>query len=196
MTSDNKLPPPPVDERERASKIPPEPNHGMGPSHSELKTFFIDELKDLYWAEQKLVSTLPKMAAAATSSALRELFEAHLKETKVHVERLEKSFAFAGVAAEAVKCEAMAGITAEGESMMESTTEGTAMRDVALILAAQKAEHYEIASYGGLAYIANVLGLMDIKGLLEATLDEEKGADKKLSLAASSGINRNAVKEG
>ncbi|RYZ40801.1 MAG: ferritin-like domain-containing protein [Sphingobacteriales bacterium] len=192
---DNIPAPPPVSEDQRASKTPPEPNEGYGPEHSRLKDFFLGELKDILWAEQKLVSSLPKMTAAATSPALRQLFETHLEETRNHVARLEKAFALAGIPAEAVKCEAMAGIAEETDSMIEGTEAGTATRDAALILAAQKAEHYEIATYGGLAYLANVLGLLDIKGLLEATLDEEKSADKLLSLAASAGINRAAVYE-
>lgn len=191
----NQPAPPPVDEKERTSKIAPQPNGGLGPDQSQLQEFFTGELKDIYWAEQKLVTTLPKMAAAATSPVLRELFEAHLLETQNHVVRLEKAFACMGLAPEAVKCEAMAGITEEGDGMIADTQAGSYTRDVALILAAQKAEHYEISTYGGLAYVAHILGLMDVKGLLEATLDEEKGADKLLSLAASSGINRMAVVE-
>lgn len=191
----NQPAPPPVDEKERAPKLPPEPNGGLGPDHSALKRFLIGELKDMLWAEQKLVATLPKMAAAATSPQLRELFETHLLETRNHVTRLEKAFAFLGLPPESVRCEAMAGITEEGEGMIAETPAGSSTRDAALILAAQKAEHYEIASYGGLAYMAHVLGLLDVKGLLEANLDEEKSADKLLSLAASAGINRAAVIE-
>lgn len=187
--------PPPLDEKERSSKIPPAPNTVDGSDQSQLMEFFAGELKDLLWAEHKLVSSLPKLAAAATSPALRELFETHLEETKNHVTRLEKAFAYMGMQAESVKCEAMAGIAEEVDKMIADTQEGSSTRDAALIFGAQKAEHYEIASYGGLAYLAHVLGLMDVKGLLEATLDEEKGADKLLSLAASSGINRIAVIE-
>jgi ferritin-like metal-binding protein YciE len=189
----NQPAPPPVAESERASKLPPKPMTEA--DQSQLRTFFIGELKDMFWAEQKLVSTLRKMAAAATSQQLRELFETHLTETRNHVTRLEKAFALLGLPPEAVKCEAMAGITEEGEGMIAETQPGTATRDAALILAAQKAEHYEIASYGGLAYIARVLGLLQVKGLLEANLDEEKSADKLLSLAASAGINRAAITE-
>lgn len=187
--------PPPIDERERATKVPADPQNGMGPDQSQLKDFFIGELKDIYWAEQQLVATLPKMAEAATSSTLKELFMAHLLETKNHVVRLEKAFSFLGIPAETVKCEAMAGITEEGEGMIADTQTGSSTRDAALILAAQKAEHYEIATYGGLAQIAHALGIMDVKGLLEATLDEEKGADKLLSLAAVAGINQRGVTE-
>jgi ferritin-like metal-binding protein YciE len=184
-----------INEGLRVTKTPPVPNYGAGPEHSLLKTFFIGELKDIYWAEQKLVSTLPRMAAAATSDELRQLFTKHLLETQQHVARLEKAFGLMGVPAEAVKCEAMSGITEEGEGIIADTTAGTATRDVGLILAAQKAEHYEIATYGGLAQIAHMLGLLEVAGLLHATLDEEKGADKLLSLAASSGINLFATTE-
>lgn len=190
---ENQPTPPPIAEQERASRLPPEPNASA--EQSQLKTFFIGELKDMYWAEQKLVSTLPKMAAAATAPQLRQLFEAHLAETRNHVTRLEHAFALLGRPPEAVKCEAMSGIAEEGEGMNAETPAGTATRDAALILAAQKAEHYEIASYSGLAYIARILGLMQVKGLLEANLDEEKSADKLLSLAASAGINREAATE-
>ena len=185
-----------IDENARVTKTPPEPNLGKGPESSLLKTFFTGELKDIYWAEQQLVKTLPKMAEAATSDTLRQLFTKHLTETKQHVVRLEKAFSLLGIPAEAVKCEAMAGITEEGDGIVADTQAGTATRDVGLVLAAQKAEHYEISTYGGLAQIALILGLHEISGLLNATLDEEKGADKLLSLAASSGINLDAVTEG
>ncbi len=184
-----------IDESSRTSKISPAPNFGEGPENSMLKTFFAGELKDVYWAEQKLVQTLPEMAASATSGELKALFNKHLTETKQHVVRLEKAFSLLGIPAEGVKCEAMAGITEEGNGIIADTVAGTATRDVGLILAAQKAEHYEIATYGALAQIAQLLGLLEIAGLLNATLEEEKGADKLLSLVASSGINRNAATE-
>jgi len=195
MLQANQPAPPPVAEEQRASQRAPEPNGGKGPTHSELKEFFIGEVKDIYWAEQKLVATLPKMAAAATSSTLRQLIETHLVETQNQVARLEKAFAFLGIPPATVECQAMAGIVAEGESLIAETPDGSATRDVAIIIAAQKVEHYEIATYGSLAYLANILGLKDVKGLLEANLDEEKGADKLLSLAGSAGINRMAVLE-
>ena len=184
-----------IDESTRVSKVPPAPNFGEGPENSMLKNFFIGELKDIYWAEQQLIETLPKMAVAATSAALKALFTKHLAETQQHVVRLEKAFNLLGIPAEGVKCEAMAGITEEGDSIVADTMPGTATRDVGLVLAAQKAEHYEIATYGALTQIAHMLGLLEIAGLLDATLDEEKGADKLLSLAASSGINRSATVE-
>lgn len=188
--------PPPIDEGARSSLLPPQASGGYGPEYSQLKEFFTGELKDIYDAEQQLVTSLPKMAAAATSAALRQLFESHLQETRQHVVRLEKAFALMGQSTDAVRCEAMAGIVAEGDKAIENTKEGSFTRDAALIMAAQKVEHYEMTTYGSLAYLAHVLGLLDVKGLLEATLDEEKGADKMLSLAASSGINRASVLEG
>ena len=152
-------------------------------------------MKDIYWAEKKLVQTLPKLAKAATSEELRNAFTNHLEETKEHVTRLEQAFKLLGAKAEAKKCDAMEGITEEGASIIEDTDEGTATRDVALILAGQKAEHYEIATYGGLAEIAKSLGLEEIAGILETTLEEEKKADELLTGLAQGSINEDATEE-
>ncbi|HEY4338000.1 MAG TPA: ferritin-like domain-containing protein [Puia sp.] len=168
------------------------------PSREEegkLKEFFHDEIKDIYWAEKKLVQTLPKLAKAATSEDLRTAFTNHLEETKEHVSRLEQVFELLGEKAQAKKCDAMEGITEEGASIIEDTDEGTATRDVALILAGQKAEHYEIATYGGLAQIAETLGLDEIASILEATLEEEKAADETLTGLAEGSINQQATQE-
>ena len=162
---------------------------------SKLKEFFIDELKDIYWAEQKLVKTLPKLEKAASSEELKSAFGNHLEETKTHVQRLEQAFKLLGEKAEAKKCDAMEGITEEGSSVIEDTDEGTATRDVALVMAGQKAEHYEIATYGGLIQIANILGQEEVAGLLEETLEEEKNADQTLTDIAESGINFEASTE-
>ncbi len=161
----------------------------------KLQEFFHDELKDIYWAEKKLVQTLPKLAKAATSEELRDAFTNHLEETKEHVSRLEQAFQLLGAKAEAKKCDAMEGITEEGTSLIEDTEEGTATRDVALILAGQKAEHYEIATYGGLTEIAKSLGLDEIAQLLETTLEEEKKADELLTELAQGSINGQATEE-
>lgn len=161
----------------------------------KLKEFFQDELKDIYWAEKKLVQTLPKLAKAATSEELREAFTNHLEETKEHVTRLEKVFELLGEKAQAKKCDAMEGITEEGASVIEDTEEGTATRDVALIMAGQKAEHYEIATYGGLAQIAEALGLNDVAEILQTTLEEEKNADEALTGLAEGSINNEATEE-
>jgi ferritin-like metal-binding protein YciE len=161
----------------------------------KLKEFFHDEIKDIYWAEKKLVQTLPKLAKAATSEELRDAFTNHLEETKEHVSRLEQVFELLGEKAQAKKCDAMEGITEEGASVIEDTDDGTSTRDVALILAGQKAEHYEIATYGGLAQIAKTLGLNDIVSILETTLEEEKKADSTLTELAEGSVNEQATQE-
>lgn len=164
-------------------------------SDSRLKEFFIDELKDIYWAEKHLVKTLPKMKKAATSKELQKAFEDHLETTTAHVERLEQVFEMLGKKAEAKKCDAMAGITEEGEGIISETEKGTATRDVGLILAGQKVEHYEISTYGGLAQLAKTLGLHSISEILATTLDEEKDADQLLTKIAEDHINYEAKEE-
>jgi len=160
-----------------------------------LKEFFVDELKDIYWAEKHLVKTLPKMQKAATSEELKTAFGDHLEATKGHVTRLEQAFELMGEKAQAKKCEAMEGITKEGESIIEDTEEGTATRDVGLVLAAQKVEHYEISTYGGLAQLARTLGNDDVAKILESTLNEEKEADQLLTSIAEEHINYEAAEE-
>jgi ferritin-like metal-binding protein YciE len=161
----------------------------------ELEAFFKDEIKDIYWAEKHLVKTLPKMQKAATSEQLKAAFADHLAVTKGHVERLEQVFELLGQKPQAKKCEAMEGITKEGESIIEDTDKGTATRDVGLILAAQKVEHYEISTYGGLSQLAKTLGKNDIAKILEKTLGEEKDADESLSEIAENNINYDAGEE-
>ncbi|HEY4065128.1 MAG TPA: ferritin-like domain-containing protein [Puia sp.] len=168
---------------------------GKKQSEPRLEEFFHDELKDIYWAEKHLVQTLPKLAKAATSEELRNAFKEHLEVTKGHVTRLEQAFEILGHPAQAKKCEAMEGITKEGSEIIEDTEDGTATRDVALILAGQKAEHYEIATYGGLAQIAKTLGQDKIAKLLEQTLAEEKEADESLTKLAESNVNEQANDE-
>lgn len=161
-----------------------------------LREFFVEELKDIYWAEKKLVTTLPKLQKAATTNELKDAFGEHLEATKGHVGRLEQVFQLLDEKAQAKKCEAMEGIVKEGESVIEDTEEGTATRDVALIMAAQKAEHYEIATYGGLKQLATTLGLQEVADLLEATLEEEKQADETLTGIAENNVNYEASEEG
>lgn len=168
---------------------------GKGASDSRLKEFFIDELKDIYWAEKHLVKTLPKMKKAATSSQLQDAFANHLEVTKTHVTRLEDAFASLGKKAQAKKCEAMDGITKEGESIISDTEKGTSTRDVGLILAAQKVEHYEISTYGGLHQLAITLGLDDVADILAQTLAEEKETDEKLTEIAEKSVNYDAAAE-
>jgi ferritin-like metal-binding protein YciE len=163
--------------------------------NSRLREFFIEQLQDIYWAEQKLVKTLPKLSEAAHSPELRKAFDSHLTETKNHVSRIEKAFSVMKEQAEAKECPAIKGIAKEGEEIIDETEEGTAQRDVGLIFAGQKAEHYEIATYGALIQLAKEMGETDVANLLQETLKEEKAADQKLTQLAEGGINRQAAQE-
>lgn len=179
------------------AKTPAMPKKAGAPAKTDsmLEKFFTGELKDIYWAEKHLVKTLPKMREAATSAELQQAFADHLETTKEHVARLEQVFELMGAKAQAKKCDAMEGITKEGEGIIEETEAGTATRDVGLILAAQKVEHYEIATYGGLAQLARTLGRDDVAEILEATLAEEKEADELLTTVAESHVNYDASEE-
>src|SRR5688500_6213669 len=165
------------------------------PDHSKLKEFFVDKLQDIYWDEKKLIKTLEKMKDAATTIRLKESFNDHLKETKQHAERLKDVFALINEEAEEKKCKAMAGIVDEGEDIIDETDKGSSQRDVGLIFAAQKAEHYEIATYGGLATLARTLGYHQVSEILQKTLLEEKQADEMLTYIAENGINYAASQE-
>lgn len=160
-----------------------------------LKEFLVDELKDIYWAEKKLVTALPKMQKAATSEELKNAIADHIEATKGHVQRLEQVFELMEEKAVAKKCDAMAGILEEGNGILEETEAGTATRDVGIILASQKVEHYEIATYGTLTQLAEVLGLTEVKEILGQTLAEEKEADELLTQVAQSGVNYEAAEE-
>jgi ferritin-like metal-binding protein YciE len=164
-------------------------------AHSKLKEFFVDQLQDIYWAEKKMVKTLEKLKDSATTIRLKESFNDHLKETKQHVERLKDVFELVNESAEEKKCKAMAGIVDEGEDIIDETDKGSAQRDVGLIFAAQKAEHYEIATYGGLATLARTLGYKQVSEILQKTLLEEKQADEMLTYIAENGINYAASQE-
>lgn len=173
-------------------------NYGLtseSPAYSKLREFFVGELQDIYWAENKLVETLPKMAAAATTEKLRAAFTDHLTVTQKHMTRLEMAFSYLGEEAKGKKCEAMTGIVEEGESIISETEEGSITRDVGLVLAGQKVEHYEIATYGALKQLAQTLGEREVAGLMQATLTEEKEADSLLTIIAESGINYGAKAE-
>jgi len=161
---------------------------------SQLHKLFEDELKDIYWAEKALTKAIPKMIKNATSEELVEALEAHLEETEDQVVRLEKVFELIGKNAVAKKCEAMAGLIEEAQSIMENSEEG-AMRDAGIISAGQKVEHYEIASYGTLCQFAETLGLSEVKEILSVTLEEEKSADEKLSEVAVSAVNIEAAEQ-
>lgn len=161
----------------------------MQVTDSKLREFFTDQLEDLLWAEKKLVKTLPKMQEAATSAELKDAFGNHLNQTQNHVSRLEQVFGIIGETVDATKCPAMAGIVDEGEDIIDETEEGTAQRDVGLIFAGQKAEHYEIATYGGMVTLAKTLGYDDAADILGQTLAEEKEADMLLTQIAENNIN-------
>lgn len=162
---------------------------------SMLADYFIDELKDIYWAEKHLVKALPKLQKASNSEELQTAIANHLEITKEHITRLEQVFEMLGKKAQAKKCDAMEGITKEAEGAIEDTEDGTATRDVAVIMAAQKTEHYEIATYGGLVQLAKTLGQNEIADILYSTLEEEKQADQELTEIAENNINYQAASE-
>ena len=164
-------------------------------TNSQLQKLFEDSLKDIYWAEKNLTKALPKMQKAATTEELKNAIEEHLTQTENQVARLEQVFELIGKKAQAKKCEAMEGLIKEGESIVEETEEGSMTRDVGIIMAAQKIEHYEIATYGGLAQIATTMGLDEAADLLNETLDEEKETDQLLTEIAENNINWEAEQE-
>lgn len=153
-----------------------------------LRDLFVDELKDIYWAEKALVKALPKMAKNATTPMLASAILDHLRETENQVERLVKVFSIFGEKAVAKKCDAMDGLLKEGESILEDTEPGP-VRDAGIILASQKIEHYEIATYGTLVAFAGTLGELEAAEILKETLNEEKQADSTLTYAAYNNIN-------
>lgn len=157
-----------------------------------LYDLFVDELEDIYWAEKALTKAIPEMIKNATADVLVKALTGHLEVTKLHVSRLDEVFSLIGEKAVAKKCEAMEGLIKEAKGVMEDTKEGM-VRDAGIIAAAQKAEHYEIASYGTLCSFAKTLGETEAAALLQETLDEEKEADEKLSEIAESFINIEAV---
>lgn len=160
-------------------------------SMDSLRELYVDELRDLLSAESQLMKALPKMAKAASNPELKQAFELHLQQTKGQMERLEQIFQTMGMTARAKKCKGMEGLIEEGKEMMEEDADPEVM-DAALISAAQKAEHYEIASYGTVRTFARLLGDDNAARLLQQTLDEEGDTDKKLTLLAEGWINRQA----
>lgn len=161
-----------------------------------LEKYFLEELKDIYWAEKHLTKALPKLQKAATSDELADAFADHLSVTEDQVGRLEEVFEMLGETPRAKKCEAMEGLVNEAQTVIEDTEDGSATRDVALIMAAQKVEHYEIATYGGLTQLAKTLGRDDIAELLGQTLQEEKETDELLTSIAENNSNITASEEG
>jgi ferritin-like metal-binding protein YciE len=169
---------------------------GNDESPSFLQKFFIDQLKDMYYAEQELLKALPEVKSAATTEELEDAIEAHMKQTERHVKRLEKVFHMIELKAEGRKCEAMDGLLRECRNIITETEDHTMTRDAALIIAAQKIEHYEIASYGGLVALAVTLGLERAADMLDKTLAEEEDTDQILTEIAETYVNVEAEHEG
>jgi ferritin-like metal-binding protein YciE len=161
---------------------------------SKLMQLFEDELKDIYWVEKALTRAIPKMADNATSPELVDALESHLAQTKEQIGRVERVFELIYKKASAKKCEAMEGLIEEAEDIMEDCDEGS-MRDAGIISAAQKIEHYEIASYGTLRQFAETLRLREVVDILQTTLDEEKSANDKLTEVATRAVNIEAAQE-
>ena len=159
-----------------------------------LRDVLIEDLKDLYDAEKQLVKALPKMAKAASNEELKEAFESHLEETKGHVERLEQAFQLLEEKAKSKPCEAMKGLISEGQQTLQEDF-SEPLLDSAIICAAQKVEHYEIAGYGTVCAWARSMGLEDVADLLGQTLAEEKAADEKLTEVAESVMSEAAAAE-
>jgi ferritin-like metal-binding protein YciE len=162
---------------------------------NSLHDLYVNELKDLYSAENQLLKALPKMAKAADSEELRAAFEEHLEVTKAQVERLDKIFQELDSSPTGKKCKAMEGLIEEGDEVMEEGGE-PAVLDAALIAAAQRVEHYEIAGYGCVRTFARLLDYKEAAALLQETLDEEADADRKLTELAEAVINVEAESEG
>jgi ferritin-like metal-binding protein YciE len=162
---------------------------------SALKELYIDELRDIYNAENQLTKALPQMAKAASSGDLRAGFEHHLEQTKGHVQRLEEIFDALDEKPTGKTCKGMKGLIAEGKEMIDEDELEDEARDAGLISAAQRVEHYEIAAYGSVRAFAELLGEKEAVSLLQQTLDEEKETDQKLTELAET-INADAVGEG
>lgn len=162
---------------------------------SPLYIFFMNSLKDLFYAEHALLDALQKLEDASSNEELKDAFEDHRLQTKKHVSRLEKVFGHLDEIPEKKKCAAMDGLIKEAEEIINSTEEGSSTRDAALIIAAQKAEHYEIASYGGMVQLAISMGWEKIADLLEKTLEEEEETDLNLTDIAEAYINLEAETE-
>ena len=161
----------------------------------EFREFFIDELKDILWAEKAWLKALPKMRKAATGKELAESFDAHITETEEQISTLEQVFELMGEKPKTKKCDAMDGLLSEAESIISDTEKGSAIRDAGLILAAQKVEHYEIATYGTLAAFADAMKETKVAKMLRSILKDEKKSDKALTALALDSVNEDAAKE-
>lgn len=163
--------------------------------NSEFHQFFIEELKDIYWAEKHIAEALPKLKKASTSQELAMAFEKQIKEIQMQITQVEKIFELLGEEAETKKCDAMNGILKEADRIIDDTTKGTSTRDAGLILAAQKIEHYEIATYGTLRIFARHMKHDEVERILEQILQEEKDSDVSLTKLAEEHVNQMAAME-
>jgi ferritin-like metal-binding protein YciE len=165
----------------------------MQNTNNGLRSFFIESLQDIYYAEKHLVEALETLEEKATTQNLKLAFSQHRDVTVTHVSRLEEVFSLLGEDAKTRRCDAIKGIIKEADSIIGETESDTLTRDAALILAAQKAEHYEIATYGTLTTFARTLGENQVADLLHKTLDEEKDADEHLTEIAEAFVNEEAM---
>jgi ferritin-like metal-binding protein YciE len=160
-----------------------------------LQDLYVNELKDLYSAENQILKALPKMAQAASSPQLQQAFQEHLQQTHTQVDRLDRIFSRLGQRATGKKCEGVAGLIEEGKELMQMDVDEQVM-DAGLIVAAQKVEHYEMAGYGSVRTFARLLGEHEAAQLLQQTLDEEGATDKKLTALAEGMVNQEAADQG
>ena len=183
------------DKKDPALKMPTPAELGGERALSQFRKLFNESLNDIYWAEVQLLKSLPVLRDHATTPELKMAIQEHLKQTETHVTRLDKVFSLCGKTPRGKECKAMIGLIEECKMAISDTSSASMTRDAAIIMAAQKVEHYEIATYGSLLEFARTLGLKEISGLLHATLDEEKQADQGLTLIAQTGINWGAEHE-
>lgn len=164
-------------------------------TNSRLEEFFVTMLQEIYWSEQHLVNVLSTMTGAASNTELIQAFDQHRQQTVEHVKIVERAFGLLGIPAQAEPSMGLQGLFDEGWQVIDETEEGSAQRDVALIIAAQKVEHYEIACYGSLVTLAATLGEIEVADMLRAVLTEEKETDALLTIIAESKINAQASEE-
>ena len=170
--------------------------NGKSQSPSFLQKFFIAQLKDIHYAENELIKGLEELKNASSTEELEDAFEEHIKQTQRHIQRLEKVFRMIGKEPESETCEAIDGLLRECRDIINETEEGSLTRDAALIIAAQKVEHYEIATYGGLVALARTMNLDRAADLLDKTLGEEADTDSILTDIAENYVNVEAEQEG
>lgn len=181
--------------RRSSSRTKKQSYAGTGEGNTQLEKFFVDTLKDIYWAEKHLVKALAKLQKAATTEELKSSIEEHITQTEEHVARVEQVFEIMGKKPQAKKCEAMEGLTKEAETVIEETEKGSMTRDAGIIVSCQKVEHYEIATYGSLVQLAMTMGQEEVADVLRETLDEEKQTDENLTMIAENNINWAAEQE-